>query len=280
MEKKSVVICLICVICVPWLLASCVKDDLYDTPHPGKGVVNVSIDLPPGAGDDYIVEVDGQPLNEGNTASAPLPPGGHTIGVYNTPAGFTVTDGIASVDRVDATRAETDLIIPLPEPLYAGVRQVQVSADDTLHLELSVVQRTRDLRLELTVTEGDAERIAAITGTLSGVAGAYDLRNEILYGEAVSTAPMFTRSGDKVAADLRLLGTMGDRQTLTLVLSFVGGNPQDILIKSDLTEQLADFSIGTEAVTLTGNLQAPIEARVEADIIDWKVVSGGSVEAQ
>ena len=280
MKKKSAVICLICVICVPWMLASCVKDELHNTPHPDQGVVSVSVDYPQGAEEgDYTVEVDGQPLDEGDNASNPLTPGEHTVLVYNTPEGFTVTDGIAYVERQDGTRALTDLIDPLPETLYSGTKTVTVVADDTLHLDLSVAQRTRDLRLELTVTEGDPERIASITGILSGVAGAYDLRSETLYGETVSTAPAFTRSGGKVAADLRLLGTMGDRQTLTLRLSFLNGNPQDITIESDLTEQLADFNLGTGTITLDGELHTPTEAGVEAAIMDWKVVDGGSVDA-
>ena len=70
MKKKSAVICLICVICVPWLLASCVKDELHNTPHPDQGVVSVSVDYPQGAEeDDYTVEVDGKPLDEGDNAS-------------------------------------------------------------------------------------------------------------------------------------------------------------------------------------------------------------------
>ena len=279
-NEKSAVICLICVICVPWMLASCVKDELHNTPHPDRGVVSVSVDYPQGTEeDDYTVEVDGKPLDEGDKASNPLTPGEHTVLVYNTPEGFTVADGIAYVERMDDTRALADLIDPLPETLYSGTKTVTVVADDTLHLDLTVAQRTRDLRLELTVTEGDPERIAAITGTLSGVAGAYDLRSETLHGEAVSTAPAFIRNGDKIEADLRLLGTMGGAQVLTLRLSFLNGNPQDITIESDLTEQLADFNLGTETITLDGELHTPTEAGVEAAIIDWKVVDGGSVDA-
>lgn len=277
MKKKSAVICLICVICVPWLLASCVKDELHNTPHPDQGVVSVSVDYPQGAEDDYTVEVDGQPLDEGDNASNPLAPGEHTVLVYNTPEGFTVTDGIAYVERVDGTRALTDLIDPLPETLYSGTKTVTVVADDTLHLDLSVAQRTRDLRLELTVTEGDPERIAAITGTLSGVAGAYDLRSETLHGEAVSTAPVFTRNGDKIEADLRLLGTMGEAQVLTLTLTFTDGQTQTT--ESDLTEALAGFgSDMTEPFTLTAGLRTPMEAGFSASITDWEVVDGGHVD--
>ena len=260
-----------------FLLSSCSKDE-YNTPHPDKGVIAVNINHPQGAEeDDYTVEVDGKPLDEGDNASNPLTPGEHTVLVYNTPEGFTVTDGIAYMERVDGTRALTDLIDPLPETLYSGTKTVTVVADDTLHLDLSVAQRTRDLRLELTVTEGDPERITAI---LSGVAGAYDLRSETLYGEAVSTAPAFTRSGDKVSADLRLLGTMGGAQVLTLRLSFLNGNPQDITIESDLTEQLAGFNLGTGTITLDGELHTPTEAGVEAAIIDWEKIDGGGVDAE
>ena len=278
MKKKSAVICLICVICVPWMLASCVKDELYNTPHPDQGVVSVSVDYPQGAEeDDYTVEVDGKPLDEGDNASDPLTPGEHTVLVYNTPEGFTVTDGIAYVERLDGTRALTDLIDPLPEVLYSGTKTVTVVADDTLHLDLDVVQRTRDLHLELTVTEGDPQRIANITGTLSGVAGAYDLRNETLYGEAVSTAPVFTRSGDKVTADLRLLGTMGKAQMLTLVLTFTDGQTQTT--ESDLTEALAGFGGDmSKPFTLTAGLRTPMEAGFSATITDWEIVDGGHVD--
>ena len=206
-------------------LGGCVKDELHDTPHPDKGIVAVSIDLPQGAsGEDYTVEIDGTTADgkEGHyTVSDPLPPGEYTVLAYNTPQGFTVTDGIARVERTDGTvRALTDFINPLPDYLYSGTERITVVADDTLRMNLDVVQRVRDLHIELTVTEGDPERIAAITGTLSGVAEAYDLRNETLYGEAVSTRPTFTRSGDKVSADLRLLGIMGDAQTLSILLTF------------------------------------------------------------
>lgn len=278
MKKKSAVICLICVICVPWMLASCVKDELHNTPHPDQGVVSVSVDYPQGTGEeDYTVEVDDKPLDEGDNASDPLTPGEHTVLVYNTPEGFTVTDGIAYVERVDGTRALTDLIDPLPETLYSGTKTVTVVADDTLHLDLSVAQRTRDLRLELTVTEGDPERIAAITGTLSGVAGAYDLRNETLYGEAVSTAPAFIRNGDKIEADLRLLGIMGDVQTLDILLTFSNGDTQSI--ESDLTEVLTGFNDSTEPFTLTGNLRTPVEGGFSGSIDGWQQADGGNTDA-
>ena len=151
-------------------------------------------------------------------------------------------------------------------------------ADDTLRMNLDVAQRTRDLHIKLIVTEGDPERIAVVTGTLSGVAEAYDLRNETLYGEAVSTRPTFTRDGDKVSADLRLLGVLGDAQTLTLVLTFTDGQTQTV--ESDLTEILADFNGDMEeALGIEGELHTPVRAGMEATIKDWNTIPGDPVEA-
>lgn len=261
----------------------CVKDELHDTPHPDKGVVAVSIDLPQGAGgEDYTVEIDGTTADgkEGRyTVSDPLPPGEYTVLAYNTPQGFTVTDGIARVERTDGTvRALTDFINPLPDYLYSGTKRITVVADNILRVDLSVAQRVRNLHIELTVTEGDPERIAAITGTLGGVAEAYDLYRGTLTGEAVSTRPTFAREGDKVSADLRLLGVRGDAQTLTLVLTFTDGQTQTV--ESDLTEILADFNGDMEeALGIEGELHTPVRAGMEATIKDWNTIPGDPVEA-
>ena len=244
-------------------LGGCAKDEQHHTPHPDKGVVAISVDLPQGdeeeEGTGYTVEIDGTTADghEGRyTVSDPLPPGEYTVLAYNEPEGITMTDGIARVERTDGTvRALTDFINPLPDYLYSGTERITVVADDTLRMNLDVTQRVRDLHIELTVTEGDPERIAAITGTLSGVAEAYDLRNETLYGEAVSTRPTFTRSGDKVSADLRLLGIMGDAQTLSILLTFSNGDTQSV--ESDLTEVLAGFNGSTEPFALTGKNPLP-----------------------
>ena len=88
---------------------------------------------------------------------------------------------------------------------------------------------------------------------------------------------MFTRNGDKIEADLRLLGTMGEAQVLTLMLTFTDGLTQTV--ESDLTEALAGFgSDMTEPFTLTAGLRTPMEAGFSATITDWEVVDGGHVD--
>ena len=84
--------------------------------------------------------------------------------------------------------------------------------------------------------------------------------------------------GDKVSADLRLLGVLGDAQTLTLVLTFTDGQTQTV--ESDLTEILADFNGDMEeALGIEGELHTPVRAGMEATIKDWNTIPGDPVEA-
>ena len=260
------------------LMGACVKDELHNTPHPDQGVAAVSVDFPQGTGDDGVIEVDGEPLD--GTESHPLTPGGHEVLAYNLPQGFSVTDGIAYVDAASGTRALAAVIEPRPGYLYSGTQQIEVMADDTVRVNLQVVQRVRDLRIELDVTEGDASRIVSATGTLTGMAGAFDLRSETLTGEPVATVSDFIHEGGTVSADFRLLGTMGGTQTFTLVLTFTDGYVQTV--ESDLTDILADFNGGdyTQRFTVTGHLSVPVQGSVGGCTIDgWQVVDAGNVDA-
>lgn len=258
-------------------MTGCVKDELHDTPHPDKGAVVLDIDGLPG-GDGYTVDIDGRTFGTtGSTFTVPdlFEPGTHTVTVYNRPEGFSVEGLVARVVPLgEAVRAADGFIHPLPGYLYSGIRQIEVVADDSLRVEMSVLQRVRDLHLELTVTEGDPERIASVEGTLSGIAGAFDLAAQQTTGEAVSTVVEFTRTGDKLTAGARLLGVTGDRQTLVIAIVFTDGRKQTT--ESDLTDCLKDFGSDlTEAFRLTGNLNTPAEAGMSATIDNWQPGNGG-----
>ena len=260
-------------------VASCVKDELHNTPHPDRGVAAVSTDFPQGTDNDTVIEVDGEPLD--GTESHPLTSGMHTVLAYNLPQGFTVTGGIAYVNAASGTRTVAAVIEPRPGYLYSGTQQIEVTADDTVRVNLQVVQRVRDLRIELDVTEGDASRIVSATGILTGIAGAFDLRAETLTDEPVATVSDFAHEGGTVSADFRLLGTRGGTQTFTLVLTFTDGLTQTL--ESDLTDILADFNGGdyTQRFTVTGNLGVPVQGDVGGCTISgWAEVDAGNVDAQ
>ena len=261
------------------LMGACIKDELHNTPHPDRGVAAVSVDFPQGTGDEGRIEVDGEELD--GTESHPLTLGMHTVLAYNLPQGFNVTDGIAYVDAASGTRALAAVIDPLPGYLYSGRQQIEVTADDTVRVNLQVAQRVRDLHIELEVTEGEPSRIVSATGTLTGIAGAFDLRAETLTDEPVATVSDFAHEGGTVSADFRLLGTRGGTQTFTLVLTFTDGLTQTV--ESDLTDILSDFNGGdyTQRFTVTGNLSVPVQGSAEGCTISgWTEVDAGSVDAQ
>lgn len=262
-------------------MTGCVKDELFNTPHPDKGAVVLDIGGLPG-GDGYTVDIDGRTFETtGSAFTVPdlFEPGTHAVTVYNRPEGFSVEGLVARVAPLGAAvRAADGFIHPLPGYLYSGIRQIEVVADDSLKVEMSVSQRVRDLLLELTVTEGDPERIVSVEGTLSGIAGAFDLAAQQTTGEAVSTVVEFTRTGDKLTADARLLGVTGNRQTLVIDIVFTDGRKQTT--ESDLTDYLKDFGGDmTEAFRLTGDLNTPVEAGMSATIDNWQPGNGGGEDA-
>ncbi|MCE9236251.1 FimB/Mfa2 family fimbrial subunit [Bacteroides thetaiotaomicron] len=255
------------------LLASCVKDEVYNTSHPDKGAVSIHVNLPQGMG-DYTVEIDGQSVQgSGATIVYPtlLSPGEHNLLMYNHPDGLTIADGIARVNAMADTQSNGNVILPMPGCLYSVSTTCTVTADDTVHIELDPLRRMRDLHFELTVAEGDPERIASVEGVLSGIAGTYTLATESPSREPMTTAPTFTRDGNRVTADTRLLGTADEAQILVLTLRFTDGKVQTI--ENDLTEMLRTFNTDMQTpLKISGTLLTPTAANPgTATITDWQV---------
>ena len=266
------------------LLSSCVKDELYNTPHPDKGAVIISL-TGWTADDDYVLDMDGKTAD---ITCSPfvypdlLLPGAHSLVLYNRAEGFTFDGRMAYVNtRDDKIRADGATIIPLPGYLKTISQEITVVADDTLRITPSPQQRVRDLHIEFTVTQGRPELIQTVTGTLGGIAGAFDMKAGQTTGEPASAIVTFTRDSDKLTADARLLGTMGAVQTLVLDIAFVDGG-RILRTEVDLTEALADFNGDmTAAYRVTGTLETPVgmeEATVE--ITGWESVDGGDVDAE
>ena len=265
------------------LLSSCVKDELYNTPHPDRGAVAVSL-AGWTADDDYVLDMDGKTADiTGSPFVYPdlLLPGARSLVVYNRAGGFTFDGRMAYVNASDnKTCADGATIIPLPGYLKTISQEITVVADDTLRITPSPQQRVRDLHIEFTVTQGRPELIQTVTGTLSGIAGAFDMEAGQTTGEPASTVVAFTRDGDKLTADARLLGTMGTMQTLVLDIAFVDdGRTQRTEV--DLTEALADFNGAmTTAYRVTGTLETPVGMEeTTAEITEWETVDGGDVSA-
>ena len=283
-KKKSVAIRLICIVCVLLFLASCVKDELHNTPHPDRGAVTVSL-TGLAADGAYVLDINGQTADiTGSPFTFPdlLTPGTYSLVVYNRAEGFTFDGRMAQVHTEDGkTRADGVSIIPLPGYLKSVSREITVTADDTLRVSLVPQQRVRDLHIEFTVTQGRPELIQSVTATLGGIAGAFDMEAEQTVGEPVSTVFAFTREGSKLTADLRLLGTMGDVQTLVLDIVFTdGGRTQHTEV--ELTEAMKEFNGDmTTAYRVTGTLETPVGMEEgKGEITGWETGDGGDVSAE
>lgn len=263
------------------LLASCVKDELYNTPHPDSGAVvvtanwsdrNSDADIPQA----YILNIDGQEQEvsrETNVLNRLLSAGKYTLAAYNKPDQVTVANNTASVNATSAKH-----INPMPGYLFASVQDINVVADDTLRVTARMKQLIRRLNLELTATEGDYSRVQSATATLSGVASVADMAT----GERSAAAQVtntFRQDGNKFTLFFRLLGIVTtEAQTLTVDITFNNGDTQQIV--SDVTESMKNFNNEAEPIKLKGNLLLPVEATVTgATITGWNEVDGGTGDA-
>ena len=263
------------------LFASCVKDELYDTPHPDSGVVVVTADWSDRSSEAdipqaYTLRIGGQEQEasgETNVFNRLLSPGKYTLTAYSKQDQITVTGNTASVNAMSAKH-----INPTPGYLFASVQDISVLADDTLRVTARMKQLVRRLDLELTATEGDYSRVQSASATLSGVASVADIAT----GERSAAAQVtnaFRQDGNKFTIFFRLLGIVPtETHTLTVDITFNNGDTQRVV--SDLTEAIRDFNNGTKPVKLTGNLLLPVEAGVTgATITGWNEVESGNGDA-
>ena len=274
------------------LLSSCVKDTLYDTPHPDTGKVTVTADWTDrGEGVDipaswHIVMGDYTGTETGATHSPDylFAPGSYTLAAYNTHENITVSGTIATVAKAHGDAADL-FISNAPGWLFTSVQEVSIEADTDYDLTAAMHQQVRQLTLVIEPTGDAKDRIESIEGSLSGAAGTLDFA-AWTYGAASDVALHFTKitegsDAGKWTATVRLLGIAGDTQRLTATLTYSDGNPADTNLESDLTAALADFNADkTVPLTLGGTIaETPTEAGVEAGITGWEKIDGGDVNA-
>ena len=267
------------------LLSSCVKDELYDTPHPDTGKITVTADWTDrGDGVDipaeWTVTMGNYTGTESGETHAPdylFEPGNYTLVAYNTPENIIVSGTTATVAPETGNGT---YISHAPGWLFTSVQEVSVEADTDYELTAAMHQQVRQLTLVIEPTGDAADRIESIEGSLSGAAGTLDFATGT-YGAASDVALHFTKitegeDAGKWTATVRLLGITGDTQRLTATLTYADGNPADTGLESDLTAALADFnSDKTVPLTLDGEAVVPDEAGVTATIDDWQPGNNG-----
>lgn len=266
-------------------LVSCVKDELFNTPHPDKGAVIITLDWSAKSAEaempqDYTLSIgtEEQTVSAStNQVVALLPRGRYELTSHNSPEAITLDGNMAMVNRA-ANESNAECIESLPGYLFSAHEVFDVIADDTMRFSVQMKQLVRLLDLELLVAEGDYSRVQSATVTLDGVASKVD----IVTGERSAAAKVrnaLTQDGNKFTTSFRLLGTVPPQGTsLTVSLLFTNGETKQI--ESDITGLLSTFNDRTEPMKIIGNLSLPVKAGVtDATITDWNEVDGGNVDA-
>ena len=277
------------------LAASCVKDTLYNTPHPDYGQIAVTADWSArGEGIDipatWTVTLGDYTGTETSATHAPdhlFAPGSYTLAVWNPAEGITVSGTTATVAAATGSRADTDALVGnAPGWFFTYTEQVTIEQDTDYAFTAAMKQQVRELTLVIEPTGDAAGRITEIVAYLTGAAGTLDFATDT-YGAASSVELPFAKitegaDAGKWTATVRLLGVTGTEQLLTGEIRYADGNPTPTTLKSDLTEALAAFNTGKgESLTLGGTLvETPEGMEVDgAEINGWEEVKGDDVNA-
>lgn len=281
--KKSIYKTTFALAAVVLSLTSCVKDELYDTPHPDHGKVTLTTDWSArGEGiavpERWTMNIGDYTGEETTATHAPdylFKPGEYRITAYNPAGDITISGTTATVAVSDG------FISGVPGWLFTYMQDVAIEKDTDHEFTAQMQQQVRQLTLTIEPTGDATDRIESIEGTLSGVAGTFDL----VTGEHCTPSDVqlrFTKitegeDAGKWTATVRLLGIAGEQQKLTGILTFADGNPQPVSLESDLTTSLAEFNNDKASpLTLGGTLvETPTEAGVTATIDDWQPGNGG-----
>ncbi|WP_418892708.1 FimB/Mfa2 family fimbrial subunit [Limibacterium fermenti] len=258
------------------LQGACAKIPLKDPPttstaslHTDWTLRGTGIDIPA----EYSVDIDGRTLTfkESENDLPELETGTYPIVIYNTAEHITLQGSNATVSTKDGS------VEPLPGWLFTAVTEVSYEIFEKRTVTAAMEQQVRLLEMELTITEGNPERITRVEAQLTGIANNLDIRTRALSGDHLNVQPAFTRTGDKLRANVRLIGITG---TQHLSLRILFSDEREMHTGAiDLSELLKGFNsdkhLGTK---LTADIHTPIETGMTASITGWKNVetSGGT----
>lgn len=272
------------------LVTGCVKNDLYNTPHPEKGAVVITTDWMDALSetdipttynlrmDETIKQAEGKVYSYSDL----LTPGRHSLLVYNEPQGMTINGTTATVDlREDGT------LKPLPEYLFSAKKELDVVQDDTLHVTVSMIRRLCPIVLNLSLTGENAKEIARIDATLSGIISSIDLQNNVTGNENLTVTLDLQQVADKaygyatgkLKMGCRVVGVnSNEHQLLTVTVTMKDSYKSTIV--SDLTDYLKNLNADMKPIELTQTVEALQDGHFNGTITDWIVTDDFEIDAQ
>lgn len=280
-------------------LTSCVKDDLYNTPHPDKGKVAVTADWSnrgegmdiPGLWRAVIGDYTAEETRHTHEAERLFEPGDYRLITYNPADGITVAGTTATISAASTVSAAASgergnaFISGSPGWFFANVQEITIEKDREHAFTTAMRQQVRQLTLLIEPAGNTAAAIENIAGSLSGVAGTFDFATDTYGGisDVELDFKKLTEGADagKWKATVRLLGIAGNVQRLSATATYAGGNLPPATIESDLAAALAGFNTNkTVPLTLGGTMvETPVAGGMTAIITDWEAVDAGNVDA-
>lgn len=282
METKNKIHIIACTTMALLLLAACVKEDLYNTPHPEYGKITLTtdwtergegIDIPAG----YTVEVGEYSATVSgatHTIDNLFVPDTYRAHIYNTAEDITVSGNTVTIRRMETPPGH---VAPAPGWFFACAMDAKIEQDTDHEFTARMEQQIRQLTLVIEPAGDTLEKIESITAVLSGVAGTLNIDNGT-HDTPSHVALTFTKivqgtDAGKWKTTVRLLGIAGAQQKLAATIAFTGGNPPAVSLESDLTTGMAAFNTGKKTpLTLGGQVvEMPSGAGFNATITNWQV---------
>lgn len=262
------------------ILSSCVKDDLYDTPHPQHGKITVTADWSArGEGVDvpekWNVAIGDYTGEETRTVHKPdylFTPGTYTLLAWNPADGITVSGNTATASYADGQLGW----------FHTHAQKVTILMDRDHAFTAPLQQQVRQLSVVIKPSGDAAERITGIEASLGGIAETIDfVTGEHSSPTSIKLVFRKSKEGNEWATTIRMLGIAGTAQKLTGTVTFADGNPQPLTFESDLSQALSDFN-GRKTVPLNlggSMITTPSQAGVTATIKDWRQLDDWNVDA-
>lgn len=263
---------------------SCTDVDLVEKPNTTAKVNLPSSMVDSVKSDSYTVEINGQKLlvNSENSDLPVLAPGVYPILTYNNTNTISVVDGIAEVNTVNGQ------LNSFPDWFFSGYTNLNITNALFENQSINLEQQVRLLKLVITPPIGGVyDQITSIEGKLTGVAGRWDLKNNIPLGPSREVSLVFKKQSNGTwFTEILLLGVFGNTQELIADIQYSDVNQKvkimssssnlkanqlsSINLYSDLSDELKSFNTSKDIpLNISGSIELPVEVGFTVTIQDW-----------
>jgi len=224
-------------------LFGCTDDDKYNTSHPTKGGVILTVDWSniesdmPSTYKAYIVYPSGKDTLFNNLSGTSntliVEPGKATLYVYNDAEHVHVEGSKATI------KSDGDYIPSNPGAFYSFSTEIYTEKDKDIELIALMKQQTAELNFYINIPTSSLDGMKSITAVLEGVASEMDMQTSKMSSPS-RVELTFTKKTYYAASSLQLLGfAQSSAPSIHLTIELENGNK--FTNTGDLTSPLSAF---------------------------------------